>query len=324
MHVGLWAWALFVVLVLLALALDLGLLTRSGRGRHELGLRAATARSVAWTALSLLFGVGVLAVFGRPAALTFVTAYLLEQSLSIDNVFVFVLIFSELKIPPALQRSVLLWGVLGALVMRGLLIAAGLFLLNEFHWVIYPFAALIIFAAVRLLWGKKKEQDLVVAACSICNTWVARFIPITPQYHGGRFVVRQQDRGNRLVATPLLVALLIVETTDIVFALDSVPAVLAVTQDPFLVYTSNVFAMLGLRSLYFVLAGVVERFRFLRVGLASILIFFGARLLLGNVVEVPTAVSLGVIAVALTLSIAASITWPGARTSSGSTPGSRL
>jgi len=314
-HVRLWAWAIFGVLVLSALAFDLGLLTGSGRQRHELSLRAATARSVGWTVLSLLFGVGVLVMFGKPAALTFVTAYLLEQSLSIDNIFVFVLIFSELKIPPALQRSVLLWGVLGALVMRGLLIAAGLFLLSEFHWVVYPFATLIIFAAVRLLWGKKKEQNLVVAACSICNTWVARFIPITPQYHGGRFVVRQAERGNRLVATPLLVALLIVETTDIVFALDSVPAVLAVTQEPFLVYTSNVFAMLGLRSLYFVLAGVVERFRFLRVGLASILIFFGARLLLGDIIEVPTAVSLGVIAVALTLSIAVSIKWPGASTS---------
>lgn len=310
--------------MLSALAFDLGLLTRSGRQRHELSLRAATARSVGWTALSLLFGVGMLVMFGKPAALTFVTAYLLEQSLSIDNIFVFVLIFSELKIPPALQRSVLLWGVLGALVMRGLLIAAGLFLLNEFHWVVYPFAALIIFAAVRLLWGKKKEQNLVVAACSICNTWVARFIPITPQYHGGSFVVRQAERGNRLVATPLLVALLIVETTDIVFALDSVPAVLAVTQEPFLVYTSNVFAMLGLRSLYFVLAGVVERFRFLRVGLASILIFFGVRLLLGDVIAVPTAVSLGVIAVALTLSIAVSIKWPGASTSPASTPGFRV
>ncbi|HEX7595242.1 MAG TPA: TerC/Alx family metal homeostasis membrane protein [Gemmatimonadaceae bacterium] len=324
MHVRLWVWALFGVLVLSALAFDLGLLTRSGRQRHELSLRAATARSVGWTALSLLFGVGMLVMFGKPAALTFVTAYLLEQSLSIDNIFVFVLIFSELKIPPALQRSVLLWGVLGALVMRGLLIAAGLFLLNEFHWVVYPFAALIIFAAVRLLWGKKKEQNLVVAACSICNTWVARFIPITPQYHGGSFVVRQAERGNRLVATPLLVALLIVETTDIVFALDSVPAVLAVTQEPFLVYTSNVFAMLGLRSLYFVLAGVVERFRFLRVGLASILIFFGVRLLLGDVIAVPTAVSLGVIAVALTLSIAVSIKWPGASTSPASTPGFRV
>ena len=315
MHVRLWAWGLFGVLVLSALAFDLGLLTRTRRQQHQLSLRAATARSVGWTVLSLLFGLGVLVMFGKPAALTFVTAYLLEQSLSIDNVFVFVLIFSELKVPAALQRSVLLWGVLGALVMRGLLIAAGLFLLNQFHWVVYPFAALIIFAAVRLLWGKKREQDLVVAACSICNTWVARFIPITPQYHSGRFVVRQAERGNRLVATPLLVALIIVETTDIVFALDSVPAVLAVTQEPFLVYTSNIFAMLGLRSLYFVLAGVVERFRFLRVGLASILIFFGARLLLGDVIEVPTAVSLGVIAAALTLSIGVSIKWPGASTS---------
>jgi tellurite resistance protein TerC len=314
-HVRLWTWALFGVLVLSALAFDLGLLTRSGRQQHELSIRAATARSVGWAMLSLLFGVGVLGMFGKPAALTFVTAYLLEQSLSIDNIFVFVLIFSELKIPAVLQRSVLLWGVLGALVMRGLLIAAGLFLLNEFHWVVYPFAALIIFAAVRLLWGKKKEQNLVVAACSVCNSWVARFIPITPLYHGGRFVVRQPERGNRLVATPLLVALIIVETTDIVFALDSVPAVLAVTQEPFLVYTSNVFAMLGLRSLYFVLAGVVERFRFLRVGLAAILIFFGARLLLGDVIEVPTALSLGVIAAALALSIAVSIKWPGARTS---------
>jgi tellurite resistance protein TerC len=206
---------------------------------------------------------------------------------------------------------VLLWGVLGALVMRALLIGAGLLLLNRFHWVVYPFAALIIFAAVRLLWGKQKEQDLVVAACSICNTWVARLIPITPQYHGESFVVRQAERSGRSVATPLLVALIIVETTDIVFALDSVPAVLAITREPFIVYTSNVFAMLGLRSLYFVLAGVVDRFRYLRIGLASILIFFGTRLLLVGILEVPTGVSLGVIAVALALSVAASIKWPG-------------
>jgi tellurite resistance protein TerC len=194
--------------------------------------------------------------------------------------------------------------------MRAVLIAAGLFLLNRFHWVVYPFAALIIFAAVRLLWGGQKQRELVVAACAICSTWVARIIPITPQYHGVRFWVRQGGRGGRLVATPLLVALVIVETTDIVFALDSVPAVLAVTREPFIVYTSNIFAMLGLRSLYFVLAGVVERFRFLRVGLAAILIFFGGRLLLDDVLEVPTGVSLGVIAVALALSVAASLKWP--------------
>lgn len=311
MHVSRWAWVLFGILMLSALALDLGFLRSRRDEERQLSLRAAAIRNGAWVALSLLFCLGLLAVYGRQAALTYLTAYLLEQSLSIDNVFVFVLIFSELRIPPAQQRSVLLWGVLGALIMRGLLIGAGLLLLNRFHWVVYPFAALIIFAAFRLLFGKQKQQDLVVAACSICNTWVAKIIPITPQSHGGSFVARQPERGGRLVATPLLVALIIVETTDIVFALDSVPAVLAITRDPFIVYTSNIFAMLGLRSLYFVLAGVIDRFRYIRVGLAAILIFFGARLLLGDILQVSTEVSLGVIAVALTLSVVASLRWPG-------------
>jgi tellurite resistance protein TerC len=311
MQVRLWPWALFGVLVLSALALDLGLF-HPRRGQRELSLREAGERTAAWAVLSLLFGVVVFALYGERVALTYVTAYLLEQSLSIDNVFVFLLIFSELRVPPAQQRGVLLWGVIGALVMRALLIAAGLFLLNQFHWVVYPFAALIIFAAVRLLWGGEKQRELVAAACAICSTWVARIIPITSLYHGGRFWVRQAEQGGRLVATPLLVALIIVETTDIVFALDSVPAVLAVTREPFIVYTSSVFAMLGLRSLYFVLAGVVERFRYLRVGLAAILVFFGARLLLSDFIEVPNGVSLGVIAAALALSVAASLNWPDA------------
>jgi tellurite resistance protein TerC len=307
---SIWAWALFVILVVSAMAFDLGLLRRSERARHELSVRAATLRSAAWIGLALLFGLVVMALYGQSAGLTYYTAYLLEESLSIDNIFVFVLIFSELRIPPPQQRGVLLWGVLGALVTRGLLIGAGLFVLNRFHWVVYPFAALIILAAVRLIWGQKKEREVVVAACSVCSTWVARLIPITPVFHGNRFLVRQ---GGTLLATPLFVALVIVETTDIVFALDSVPAVLAVTRDPFLVYTSNIFAMLGLRSLYFVLAGAVERFRYLRFGLAAILIFFGARLLLSDVIEVPNHVSLAVIAVALGLSVLASIKWPGAR-----------
>jgi tellurite resistance protein TerC len=310
-----WAWVVFGILVLSALAFDLGFLRSRRDQDRELSLRAAAIRNGAWVALSLLFCLGILVVYGRHAALTYLTAYVLEQTLSIDNVFVFVLIFSELRIPPAQQRSVLLWGVLGALIMRALIIGAGLLLINRFHWVIYPFGALIIFAAFRLLFGKQKQQDMVVAACSICNTWVAKIIPITPQYHGGSFVVRQ---AGRWVATPLLVALLIVETTDIVFALDSVPAVLAITRDPFIVYTSNIFAMLGLRSLYFVLAGVVDRFRYLRVGLAAILIFFGARLLLGDILEIPTEASLGVIAVALTLSVLASLKWPGPGTRAAS------
>ncbi|HEV7387408.1 MAG TPA: TerC/Alx family metal homeostasis membrane protein [Gemmatimonadaceae bacterium] len=306
-----WAWVLFIILVLSAIAFDLGFLGRRQNRQAELSVRSATLRSAAWIGLALLFGLGVALVYGRVSGIAYLTAYLLEESLSVDNIFVFVLIFSQLRIPPQLQRGVLLWGVLGALVMRGLLIGAGLFVLSRFHWVVYPFAALIIFAAVRLLWGQKKEREIVVAACSVCSTWVARLIPISPQFHDGKFLVRQ---GGRLLATPLFVALVIVETTDIVFALDSVPAVLAITRDPFIVYTSNVFAMLGLRSLYFVLAGAVERFRYLRVGLAAILVFFGARLLLSDVVEFPNHISLAVIAVALGLSVLASVKWPGVKT----------
>jgi tellurite resistance protein TerC len=307
-NVSLWVWGVFGVLVLLALALDLGLLRRARDGEHELSLRAASIRSAAWIGLALVFGLMVAVLYGPHAGVTYLTAYLLEKSLSVDNIFVFVLIFSELRTPPAQQRRVLLWGVLGALVMRALLIGAGLFVINRFHWVVYVFAVLIILAAVRLLWGGEKERAVVVAACSVCNTWVARLIPITPVYHGDAFWVRQ---GGRVLATPLLVALLIVETTDVVFALDSVPAVLAVTREPFLVYTSNIFAMLGLRSLYFVLAGIIDRFRYIRVGLAAILMFFGARLLLGDVVEFPNWVSLLVIVVVLALSVVASLKWPG-------------
>jgi TerC family integral membrane protein len=304
MQVSIWAWALFALIVVAALATDLGLL-RTARGKdRELTLRSAAVRSAAWIAVSLLFAFVVMELYGPHAALTYLTAYLLEKSLSVDNVFVFLLIFSELRIPPVQQRRVLLWGVLGALIMRALLIGAGLYVINRFHWVVYPFAALIIFAAVRLLWGRQKEREIVTAACSICSTWVARVIPITPVFHGNRFWLRQ---GGRLVATPLLVALIIVETTDIVFALDSVPAVFAVTRQPFLVYTSNIFAMLGLRALYFLLAGIVERFRYIRVGLAAILIFFGARLLLSGVVEFPNWVSLAVIVAALALSVLASL-----------------
>ena len=304
MNVAFWGWAAFAVFIIGAFAFDLGLLRRSDREHHELSVRAATLRSAAWVGLALLFGLVVVALDGPSAGLAYTTAYLLEESLSIDNIFVFVLIFSELQIPPQLQRNVLLWGVIGALIARALLIGAGIFFISRFHWVVYPFAAFIIFAAFRLLFGQKKERDLVVAACSVCSTWVARLIPITPVFHGGRFFVRE---GGRLLATPLFVALVIVETTDIIFALDSVPAVLAVTRDPFIVYTSNIFAMLGLRSLYFVLAGAVQRFRYLRVGLAAILVFFGVKLLLSDVVEVPNHISLMVIAAALSLSVLASV-----------------
>lgn len=310
MNVSLWGWALFVLFILAAIAFDLDLFRRKGGGEVELSVRDAALRSAAWIGLAILFGLGIMVIYDSPAGVTFLTAYFLEESLSVDNIFVFVLIFSELRIPAALQRRVLVFGVVGALVARGLIIAGGLLVLERFHWVVYPFAALIIFAAFRLLFGEKKEREVVIRACNVCSTWVARLIPITPVYHGNHFLVR---KAGRLLATPLLVALIIVETTDVVFALDSVPAVLSVTRNPFLVYSSNVFAMLGLRSLYFVLADAVDRFRYLRVGLAAILVFFGTRLLLTDVVTVPNHLSLAVIAAALGLSILASIKWQTAK-----------
>ena len=311
MRVAAWVWALFGVLVLVMLALDLGL---DSRRRHaaQSGLagsppaptmRAAAAWSGAWIGLGLGFGLLVLALYGPAPAVTYFTAYLLEKSLSVDNLFVFVLIFGELAIPAAYQRRVLSWGIFGALAMRGLLIAGGVYLLERFHWVIYPFAALILLAAARLLWGEEKERQAAVAACAACGSWVARIIPITPVIRGGRFWIRQ---GGRLVATPLFVALIVVETTDLVFALDSIPAVLAVTRDPFLVYSSNVFAMLGLRSLYFLLAGAVERFHALRYALTAILAFVGAKMLLSGILNVPSWVSLLVIVGVLTVAVAAS------------------
>jgi TerC family integral membrane protein len=307
MNVSLWVWGLFAFLVLALLALDLGV-ARGARGTSRaLGLRSAALWSTAWIGLGLLFGLVVLRLYGPNQALTYLSAYLLEKSLSIDNIFVFVLIFSQLQIPPAEQRRVLYWGVLGALVMRGVLIAVGMYLLDRFHWVIYPFAALILLAAVRMLFGQDKERQAVIAACAVCGTWVARLLPITPVLRGGRFWIRQ---GTRLVATPLLIALIIVETTDVIFALDSIPAVFAVTREPFLVYTSNVFAMLGLRSLYFLLAGAVERFRYLRFGLAGILAFVGGKMLLGDLIAIPVWVSPVVIAGALALAVTVSAALP--------------
>jgi tellurite resistance protein TerC len=294
MHESAWVWAIFGGLVLAMLALDLGLASRGPRQGPS--LRSAALWSGAWIGLSAAFGLIVFAIDGPGQAVTYFAAYFLEKSLSIDNIFVFVLIFSELRTPPVYQRKILYWGVLGALIMRGALIAAGIYLLDRFHWVVYPFAALIILAAVRFLFAREKERQVVVAACAVCNSWVARFLPVTPVLHGGKFVIRQR---GRLVATPLLITLLVVESTDLVFALDSIPAVFAVTRDPFLVYTSNVLAMMGLRSLYFLLAGAVERFRYLRFGLAAILLFVGGKMLLSDVLDIPVWVSLAVVGVAV-------------------------
>jgi tellurite resistance protein TerC len=301
MHESLWVWGLFGALVLAMLALDLGALRRSD---GEPSFRSAVHWSAAWIGVGVAFGGIIFALYGSEAALMYYTAYALEKSLSIDNIFVFVLIFAELQIPAAEQRRVLYWGVLGALIMRAIFIALGVFLLARFHWIIYPFAALILFAAVRILFGQEKEREVVVNACAVCSTWVARIIPITPVLLGHRFWVRQ---NGRLLATPLFIALVLVEVTDAVFALDSIPAVFAVTQDPFLIYTSNIFAMLGLRSLYILLGGAISRLRYLRFGLAFILAFVGVKLLLGEVVEIPAWISLGVILGAVAVSAAFSL-----------------
>jgi TerC family integral membrane protein len=259
---------------------------------------------IVWVGLGLALGLWVLATQGRTVAAEYYAAYFLEKSLSVDNIFVFVIIFSELHIPSAYQRRVLQFGVAGALLFRALLIGAGIALIERFAWITYPFAALILFAAWRMLFGVERERDVVRAACNVCETWIARFVPVTPMQHGPAFWWREDGRR---VATPLLVALVVIETTDIVFALDSVPAVLAVTRNPFIVYSSNVMAMLGLRSLYFVLADALHRLRYLRRGLAVVLVFTGAKMLTNAWVPISAGLSVLVIAIVLLTTIGASV-----------------
>lgn len=312
MHVPPLLWSLFFTLVLAMLALDLGV----GRRQQSQNptLRAAGLWSLAWITVSLLFGLLILALSGVQSAVTYYTAYLLEKSLSLDNLFVFALIFADLAIPTAYQRRVLFYGVVGALVTRALFIGGGVYLLDRFHWLVYPFAGLILLASVRLLFGEKQERQAVAAACAVCGSWVARFLPITPVIRNGNFWIRQN--GRRL-ATPLLIALIVIETSDIVFSLDSIPAVLAVTREPFLVYTSNIFAMLGLRSLYFLLAGAVERFHSLRYALGAILAFVGSKMLLTDVLQVPSWASLLVVIGAILVALAASALNPRLRVRAG-------
>lgn len=304
-------WTVFWTVIAIALVADI-IVSRIG-GRTP-AVRNAALWSGVWIGLGLLFGVWVALRLGSDAGINYLTAYLLEKSLSVDNLFLFVLIFTQTGIPAALQPRALFWGVVGALIMRAILIGLGVYLLDRFHWIIYPFAGLLIFAAARMLWGKAEETKLVEASCALCTSWVGRFIPIQPVTRGTTFFVRE---GGRLMATPLLVALVVIETTDLIFALDSIPAVFAVTRDPFLVYTSNIFALLGLRSLYFVLAGAIRDLRFLRTGLGIMLLFVAAKMLLGDRIEIPPVVSLAVIAGIFGVAIVASRLFPGP--SSGAT-----
>ncbi len=295
-------WIVFWAVIVIALAVDFAV------SRNKSGARRAGLWSAIWIGLGVGFGAWVALRHGGDAGITYLTAYLLEKSLSVDNLFVFILIFSLTGIPAALQPRVLFWGIAGALAMRAGLIAVGVELLERLHWAIYPLAALLAYAAYRMLRGEERQTQLVEKGCALCTSWLARVMPIHPRLEGARFLVRKEGRW---MATPMLVALAVIETTDLVFAVDSIPAVFAVTRDPFLVYSSNIFALLGLRSLYFLLAGVIRKLRFLRIGLAVMLLLAAAKLALGSVVHVPPLASLAAIVVIFSVAIGASLMFPG-------------
>lgn len=297
--VGLWVG--FNVFVLALLALDLGVFHRRA---HTVTAKEASLWSGLWVALALTFNAGVYFYSGPQAGLEFLTGYLIEKALSVDNIFVFLLVFSYFRVPGKYQHRVLFWGVLGALLMRGVMIAAGSFLIARFHWILYAFGAFLVITAIRM--ATQDERAIKPEANPVIRL-VRRLVPVTNVYHGQHFFIRENFRWT---ATPLFVVLVFVEVTDLVFAVDSIPAIFAVTQDAFLVYTSNVFAILGLRSLYFLLADVVNRFHFLKLGLSAVLGFVGLKMLLADVFKVPTGLSLAIVALLLGVSIAASWMFP--------------
>ena len=285
-------WIGFLVFVLAMLALDLGVFHRHP---HTVKVKEALTWSVVWVALATGFGVLVHFVFGRERALEFAAGYVIEKALSVDNLFVFVVLFGAFQVPQRSQHRVLFWGVLGALVMRALFIAAGSALLLRFHWLIYLFGAFLLFTAAKL-WREKADGEQPSPLEGKTYKALQRLLPTASELDGERFFTR---KNGRRLATPLFVVLVLVELTDVIFAVDSIPAVFAVTRDPFIVFTSNVFAILGLRSLYFVLADFVQRFHYLKPALASVLGFVGAKMLLTGILHIPTLVSLSVICATL-------------------------
>lgn len=304
MATSIWFWVAFNGFVLAMLALDLGVFHRKA---HEVRLREAALWSGIWVSVALLFNAAIWMFAGRQPALEFLTGYLVEKSLAVDNIFVIALIFSYFAVPRLYQHRVLFWGILGALVMRGGFIAAGAYALERWHWVIYLFGGILLLTGIKL--AVRKDEGFDPAANPVLR-FVRRLIPVSAEYDGQRFFTRE---NGRRMATPLLMALVMVEVTDLVFAVDSIPAIFAVTKDPFLVYTSNVMAILGLRSMYFLLAGVVHRFVYLKTGLAMVLVFVGTKMLAADLVKVPVLVSLAVIAALIGGSIAFSLLRPPAR-----------
>jgi tellurite resistance protein TerC len=299
---NLWLWVGFNLFVLVMLALDLGVFHRKA---HVVTFRESIIWTVVWVALALCFNFGVWHYLGSQKALEFFTGYVIEKSLSVDNVFVFALLFSYFAVPPLYQHKVLFWGILGALVLRAIMIFLGAALIAKFSWIIYVFGAFLILTGIKMI--VKREEEIHPERNPIVR-WFKRLMPVTADYRGDKFFVR--ENGVRM-ATPLFVVLLLVEFTDLIFAVDSIPAIFAVTTDPFIVYTSNVFAILGLRSLYFALAGMMDKFHYLKIGLGAVLTFVGVKMCLGHSPwKIDTHLSLLVIVTILASSVVASLVWP--------------
>ncbi len=308
MEESIWLWVGFNIFVLFLLALDLGVFHRKA---HAVSMKEALIWSIVWITLSLLFNLVIYLYWdimvpnssytNGEAALAFLTGYLIEKSLSVDNIFVFILIFSYFAVPDQYQHRVLFWGILGALIMRGTLILVGSVLLETFHWIIYVFGAFLIFTGIRM--ARQQDEELKPDENPVVK-FFRRFVPVTENYQDDKFFIR---RAGRLFATPLFLVLLVVESTDLVFAVDSIPAIFAVTRDPFIVYTSNVCAILGLRALYFLLANVMHQFEYLKLGLAVVLTFIGVKMVIIDLYKIPVGVSLAVVASVLTISIVASL-----------------
>ena len=294
-------WAGFIAFVIALLALDLGVFHRKA---HAVTVKEAAIWSVVWVGLALSFNALVLHWFGPQRGLEFLTGYLIEKALAVDNIFVFYAIFAYFAVPAAYQHRVLFWGVLGALAMRAVFIFAGAALLAKFHWFIYVFGGILVFTGIKLL---TMPEDGIHPEKNPAYRLLRRFIPAVSEYHGARFTIVQE--GKRY-ATPLLIVLVLIEWTDLVFAVDSIPAIFAVTKDPFIVFTSNIFAILGLRSLFFLLQGVIGRFHLLKPALAAVLLFVGAKMLLIDFVKLPIALSLGIVAGLIALGVVASLVVP--------------
>lgn len=297
----LWAWGAFMLFIVAMLALDLGVFHRQS---HEIKLKEALTWCAVWFSLAMTFNIILWWWLGAESAKLWLAGYLVEIALSVDNVFVFIVIFSFFRVPKVHQHRVLVWGIIGAAIMRFVFILAGISLLDRFHWLIYVFGVFLVFTGIKLALPHQEEVNPE-------KNWAVRlfrrFYPVTPEYHGRRFFVVIDGVKK---ATPLFVVLLVVETTDVAFALDSIPAVLAITNDPFIVFTSNIFAILGLRALYFALNGVMDLFRYLNLGLAFILVFIGVKMLASSYIHVPIEISLGIIAGVLVISVAASLLIP--------------